>query len=30
MDRIWLKNYPPGVPADIEAAQYPSLVALFE
>ena len=30
MDRIWLKNYPPGVPADIDAAQYPSLVALFE
>jgi long-chain acyl-CoA synthetase len=30
VDRIWLKNYPPGVPADIDAAQYPSLVALFE
>ena len=30
MDRIWLKNYPPGVPADIDAGQYPSLVALFE
>jgi long-chain acyl-CoA synthetase len=30
MDRIWLKNYPPGVPSDIDAAQYPSLVALFE
>jgi long-chain acyl-CoA synthetase len=30
MDRIWIKNYPPGVPADIDAAQYPSLVALFE
>lgn len=30
MDRIWLKNYPPGVPADIDPAQYPSLVALFE
>ena len=30
MDRIWLANYPPGVPADIDPAQYPSLVALFE
>jgi len=30
MDRIWLKNYPPGVPADIDPDRYPSLVALFE
>jgi long-chain acyl-CoA synthetase len=30
MDRIWLKNYPPGVPADIDASKYPSVVALFE
>jgi long-chain acyl-CoA synthetase len=30
MDRIWIKNYPPGVPSDIDATQYPSLVALFE
>ncbi len=30
MDRIWIKNYPAGVPADVDAAQYPSLVALFE
>ena len=30
MDRIWLKNYPPGVPSDIDYGQYPSLVALFE
>ena len=30
MDRIWIKNYPAGVPAEIDAAQYPSLVALFE
>jgi len=29
MDRIWLRNYPPGVPSDIDVAQYPSLVALF-
>ena len=30
MDRIWLKNYPAGVPAEIDVSQYPSLVALFE
>ncbi len=30
MDRIWLKHYPAGVPADIDTAQYPSLVALLE
>jgi long-chain acyl-CoA synthetase len=30
MDRIWLRNYPPGVPADIDPTLYPSLVALFE
>ena len=30
MDRFWLKNYPPGVPADIDPAAYPSVVALFE
>ena len=29
-DRIWLKSYPSGVPADIEPGQYPSLVALME
>lgn len=29
-DRIWLKSYPSGVPADIDAAQYPSLVALMD
>jgi len=29
-DRIWLNSYPEGVPADISAAQYPSLVALME
>jgi long-chain acyl-CoA synthetase len=27
-ERIWLKNYPPGVPADIDAGQYSSLVEL--
>jgi long-chain acyl-CoA synthetase len=30
MDRIWLKSYPAGVPAEIDSGQYPSLVALFE
>src|SRR5881394_3323820 len=30
MDRIWLKNYPAGVPTDIDATQYDSLVALLE
>jgi len=29
-DRIWLKSYPPGVPADIDPSQYPSLVALMD
>ncbi len=29
-DRIWLKAYPQGVPADIDVAQYTSLVALME
>jgi long-chain acyl-CoA synthetase len=27
-DRIWLKNYPPGVPHDIDPGQYDSLVQL--
>lgn len=30
MGRIWLKQYPPGVPADIEPTQYASLVDLLE
>jgi long-chain acyl-CoA synthetase len=30
MDRFWLKNYPPGVPSDIDPSIYPSLVALIE
>ena len=28
--RPWLKNYPPGVPAEIDPLHYPSLVAMFE
>jgi len=30
VERIWLKSYPPGVPADIDPAEYKSLVELFE
>ena len=30
MERIWLKSYPPGVPAEIDPSTYPSLVAIFE
>jgi len=29
-DRIWLQSYPEGVPADIDMAQCPTLVALME
>ncbi|MET0722742.1 MAG: AMP-binding protein, partial [Tardiphaga sp.] len=30
MERIWLKQYPAGVPADIDVNLYPSLVGLLE
>ena len=30
MERIWLKQYPAGVPADIDVSQYASLVELLE
>jgi long-chain acyl-CoA synthetase len=30
MEKVWLKSYPPGVPAEISIADVPSLVALFE
>jgi long-chain acyl-CoA synthetase len=30
MERIWLKQYPAGVPADIDVTRYPSLVDLLE
>jgi len=30
MERFWLKNYPPGVPADIDVTQYHSLPDLME
>ena len=28
--RPWLKNYPDGIPANIDADAYPTLVALLE
>jgi long-chain acyl-CoA synthetase len=30
MDKFWLKEYPPGVPAEIDADRYGSLKALIE
>lgn len=30
MERIWLRHYAPGVPADIDPARYGSLPAMFE
>jgi long-chain acyl-CoA synthetase len=30
VDRIWLKSYPPGVPADIDPNEFRSLVDLFD
>lgn len=30
MERIWLKHYPAGVPADIDPTQYASLIELLE
>ncbi len=30
MEKTWLKQYPAGVPAEIDVAQYASLVALLE
>jgi long-chain acyl-CoA synthetase len=30
VDRFWLKNYPKGVPADIDVSQYESLVQLLD
>ncbi len=29
-DRIWLKNYPAGVPAEIQLGQHASIIDLFE
>ncbi|HWV90893.1 MAG TPA: AMP-binding protein, partial [Burkholderiales bacterium] len=30
MERIWLKSYPAGVPADIDPSKYRSLIELFD
>ncbi|MBP8271390.1 MAG: long-chain-fatty-acid--CoA ligase [Sphaerotilus sp.] len=30
MEKIWLKHYPAGVPAEVDVAGYPSLVALLQ
>ena len=30
MEKIWLKHYPPGVPAEIDADAYPSVNAMFD
>jgi len=30
MERFWLKDYPPGVPADVDTTQYRSLPDLME
>ena len=30
MEKTWLKQYPAGVPAEIDVQQYPSLVALLD
>ena len=30
MDRVWLNQYPPGVPTDIDPDQYPSLNEMFD
>ncbi len=30
MEKIWLKRYPPGVPAEIDPDEYRSLVEIFE
>src|SRR5262249_18745945 len=30
VERIWLKSYPPGVPADIDPSEYKNLVEVFD
>ena len=30
MEKVWLKSYPPGVPAEIDASRYASVTALLE
>ena len=29
-ERIWLKNYPDGVPSDIDISQYDSLIGFID
>ena len=30
MEKVWLKSYPPGVPAEIDTSRYASITALLE
>ena len=30
MEKIWLKSYPPGVPAEINPDAYQSIVEIFD
>ena len=30
VDKLWLRSYPQGTPAEIDAGAYPSLIAIFE
>jgi long-chain acyl-CoA synthetase len=30
MERLWLRNYPPGVPAEIDPSLYSSITAVFD
>lgn len=30
MDRVWLKHYPPGVPAEIDVDEYASIRDMME
>ena len=30
MDKVWLKSYPPGIPAEINPAEYRSLLDIME
>ena len=30
MEKVWLKHYPAGVPADVRLDAYPSLLALLD
>ena len=29
MEKIWLRSYPPGMPAEVDVDRYPSLKALL-